>query len=492
MIKKDFIRLSNVTGEYQGKKELKDISLCLFEGEIHALCGDNHADIKILMDILLGKTDTFGGHIYYREKEIKNRQAEAFFQTQCVCACYNSEVVPDISIAENIFLLNGKGIKGQWLSPKKMRIKTQMLFLQLGIDEVDYKTPPTELTDYQKRLLLIAKAVSSKPQLLILDNITMNLHILQAEKILNIIKKISQSGISVLYITDQSSEVMQIADRLSVMHDGIISGTSGVHGKSRSYLSNLMVSQMFAKKYNPIFKKEELLRVESLSIPGRNSLSFTLYKGEVLFMTGHRDAHLGEIAKALCGDISHTTGDVYLENKLVRIRSLHDAAKLRIGYIPENDLQGSVLYEQSILENITLQMLDTVSNHGIINRKLERYVAEEWRAKMEMRAQPDTLSGDIDNMQKKKMVLARCLAARPKVLIVNSLTSGISYPLRKLLMEQIQPLLKTGSGVLILANETHDAFEYADRMLVLTNSDICAEIGGDENERELLNHLSRQ
>ncbi len=486
MRKQDFIRLKNVSSSSEIGGGLRDVSIDLYESEIHALMGDDPSGICLLSEVLCGARLPGGGSVYYKENEKSREAAAEFLKENARKVGYQDELINGISVAENIFLFNKNGCPHPWISPKNLRIKTLVVFRRLGIDGIVPKEMPDKLSAYQKRLVLIAKAISSNPRLLILENITMGLHILEAEKIISMIEELKGQGITILMVTDRADAVARVADRLSIMKDGVIAMTTTVKGKTAYQLAQLLNrnERKTTKPFKPTGRKEAL-RLENFRIGTYENFGFTLFEGEVLWMTGRLNATLKDVAQILSGTPGYQEGKIFLSGTEVKLNSVADAVKLKIGYLPGNDLSSILMREESVAHNIMLNRLGK-KGETLINYNIEKYICREWKEKLGISASDSKICDTLDELQQKKVVLARYLAAWPKIMVINDLDMGMGGQLKELLMENIKPFLKEGAAVLVLANEMHNMFRYADRILVMSGSNICGEIGGVHNDEMMM------
>jgi ribose transport system ATP-binding protein len=480
------IEAKGVRKEFPGVLALDDVDFDLQAGEVHVLLGENGAGKSTLIKIFSGLYKKDGGRIVIdgQETEIGSPLEALKLGISTIYQEFN--LVPTLTVAENIFLGREK-MRGKLIDWKKMFGEANALLESLDM-HVDSRTLIRDLGVAEKQMVEIAKALSEKAKVLILDEPTAVLTAREIEKLFSIMKSLKNQGVGIIYISHRLEEIPLVGDRVTVLRDGTRVGTIGIQEGDQNTWIRMMVGRELKDKFPPrqVQRGEELLRVENLCRRGiLEDISFTLHKGEVLGISGLVGAGRTELGRAIFGADKITGGTISLRGKAVTIGSPSDAIANRICYLPEDRKTHGVVLILSVRNNLTLASLDRLCLNNIINRKKEKKLADEFVSKLKIRT-PDLgrkvmfLSGG--NQQ--KVVIAKWLCAQSDIFIFDEPTRGIDVGAKVEVYQLINELVRQGSGIIMISSELPEILGMSDHILVMRKGRVTGEFKREDATQE--------
>src|ERR1035437_6985154 len=486
------VRFSGITKRFPGVVALHDVSFDVAQGSCHAVCGENGAGKSTLGKLLAGIDRPDAGTIEIAGRAVRfGSPAEALaagvaMVHQELASCAN------LSVAENLCL--GR-LPSRWtiVDRAAMRARAAERLADIGA-ELDPARPMSSLSVAEQQLVLIASAVGSGAQVIVFDEPTSSLSEGEAAQLYDLVSRLTARGVTLLYVSHRMPEIFRLSDRLTVLRDGEHVATRATSGFDERELVQLMIGRRI-EQYFPSHiatpPGEELLRVRDLACRGKfEGISFTLRAGEVLGFAGLVGAGRSEIAKALFGLEPGVTGDVRVRGAPVRIRSASDAMRLGIGLVPEDrKLEGLVL-AMSAIENVTLPLLEGVSNRSWIRRRDERSVAQRYFDRLRVKvASGDAPASGLSGGNQQKLVLARWLAAGSRILMLDEPTRGVDVGAKAELHEWIDQLASEGHAILLISSELPELLHLSTRIIVLRNGRIVGEVPRESATQEGLLRL---
>ena len=483
------LELRGITKYFPGIKALDGVDLNIRPGEVHALIGENGAGKSTLVKILTGVHEPTAGQILYQGREMQFRNALEAQAAGITAIHQEASMFPELSIAENIFmghhLKAGGGLRN--LDWRGMRKKTSVLLEQIDLD-LHPDTLIRNLGVAQRHMVEIAKALSIDARVVIMDEPTSALTLREVEDLYKIIRRLREEGKAIIFISHKFDEITEIADYFTVLRDGRYIGEGKVSETSVDRIVTMMVGrsldQMFPKSQAEI--GEKILEVRNISQPGFfKDISFDLHKGEILGFFGLIGSGRTEVMRSIFGIEHLHKGSVSVNGRPVHIRNPKDAINLGIAYVPEDRQTQGVILDMDLSKNITLPQLDSISPWGRIDRRRERSIAQEYGSMMEIRSSgwnvnANTLSGG--NQQ--KVVLAKWLATRPAILILDEPTKGIDVGTKAAVHKFVSDLATEGLGVILVSSELPEVLGMADRIIVMHEGRITQEFTRDEADSE--------
>lgn len=468
--------LRGISKKFPGVQALKDVSMTISEGKIHALIGENGCGKSTLVKCLAGVHQAEEGDLLYKGQVVEIPHpfvAHAFG----VATIYQEfSLVPTLSVAENIFL--GRQLKNartgaiDW---KAMRVQTAEILDQLSI-AIDPDTTVRDLSVAEQQLVEIVKAISTESSLLILDEPTAALGLAETERLHELIKHFADQGKAILYISHRLNEVFQIADHIVVLKDGRLVGDQPANTLEARDVIRLMVgfdiAQHYPKEENAT--EEICLEVKNLSTEhGVHNVSFDIRRGEVFGLGGMVGSNRTEIALALFGVHRWTDGEMLLFNKKVDFSSPSAAIRAGVGLIPENRKEDGLLFNFEAPQNITLSRLSGLIRRGFLSLSEERRVGQEYVERLNIT--PTALTKSVRHLSggnQQKVVIARWLYSNAKLLIFDEPTQGVDIGAKVEVYEVINELTAHGISVLLISSDFPELLAMSDRIAIIRDGQV--------------------
>ncbi len=484
------LQMKNISKTFPGVKALDNVELEVKKGEVHALIGENGAGKSTLIKILAGihKPDP-GAKFYFEGEEAKiNKPIDATLKG--VSIIYQDlSLFPNLSVAENIYIGQDSN-KKPWkkINWKNIKKTAERALEELEVD-IDPNTTVERLSIAQQQLVEIARALAFEAKLIVMDEPTSALSSSEVEKLYRVVDKLSSRGISIIFISHKLKELFRVSDRFTVLRDGKYVGSYQTEEIDEAKLINLMVGRdvSYEKNEKEVETGETIFQISNFSKQGNfKDISFSLKKGEVLGITGLVGSGRTELAQAIFGVNKPDSGELKIYGNDVQIRSSADAVKKGVAYIPEaRQTQGLVL-EQSIINNISLPILNRMRNKlKLIDRKSEVQLAEQYIKSLDVRpALPDLPASKLSGGNQQKVVIGKWLSAQPKILIIDEPTNGIDIGAKTEIHKLLRRLANDGIGVIMISSELPEILAVSDRVLVMRQGRISGELGIKEATQE--------
>lgn len=477
-----FIEINNVSKTFPGVKALNNVSLTVDHGEIRALVGENGAGKSTLMKILNGNYKMDEGQILIEGQpvSITNPLVAARHGISIIFQELNQ--VDYLSVAENIFA-GRLAEKGKLINWKEINDKARKLLEKINFD-IDPRTLVGSLSVAGKQMVEIAKALSYDAKLILMDEPSATLTKKELDNLFDIIKDLKKKGIAVIYISHRLDEIYSICETVTVMRDGCVIGTDKVSNVSNDKLVEMMVGREIT---NTIPKREshigeEVLRVKKLKRKGIDAeVDFYLRKGEVLGLAGLVGAGRTETMRALFGVDYIDGGEFWVNGKQVTINTPADAKKLGIGFITEDRKVQGLTLDFTVKSNIVMANLDSIVEGAFVSTKKEEEVARKFIKKINIKtpsSKQKVLNLSGGNQQ--KVVVAKWLNADSDIFIMDEPTRGIDVGAKLEIYEIINALVGQGKSVILISSELQEIISLSDRVLVMKENKIVAELGKDE------------
>ncbi|MDI3543517.1 MAG: ribose transport system ATP-binding protein [Candidatus Atribacteria bacterium] len=488
MEKELLLKMENISKAFPGVQALSGVNLEVYKGEVLALVGENGAGKSTLMKILTGVIKKDEGKIIFKGKEIEAKNPHHARQLGISMIYQEFSLVPNLDITTNIFLGNEPTKGFDVFDYDKARTETEKLLKMVGL-KVSPNVLVGDLTVAQQQIVEIAKALASSSQLIIMDEPTSALSKEEAQRLFNIMRRLKEEGISIIFITHRLEEVFSVADRIVVLRDGQRVGELSCEETKISEVIKLMVGrEVRVVPRTEVSADNIILEVRNLS---RSTIfkdaSFYLKKGEVLGIAGLVGAGRTEIIRALFGVDTKTSGEIFIGGEKVEIKSPNDAVRLGIGLVPEDrKLQGLIL-SMAVYENISLPNLPFMFPNGIIDSKKEYSLAEDLVKKLSIKT-PSIFQivNNLSGGNQQKVVLAKWLALKPRVLILDEPTRGIDVGSKAEIHRLIDNLAKEGIGIILISSELPEILALSDRILVISKGRITKELKREEANQETI------
>ncbi|AWK88755.1 multiple monosaccharide ABC transporter ATP-binding protein [Azospirillum thermophilum] len=493
------LEMRGITKTFPGVKALDNVNLSVREGEIHALIGENGAGKSTLMKVLSGvyPHGSYGGEIRYRGREMAFRTIADSERQGIIIIHQELALVPLLSITENLFLGNEQARRGviDWSAAT---LRARGLLRTVGLNE----PPETLITDLgvgKQQLVEIAKALAKEVKLLILDEPTASLNESDSDALLSLLLQFKRRGISSILISHKLNEIAKVADRVTILRDGTTVETLDCHHGpiSQDRIIRGMVGRELSDRYPRRDHRpgDVLFEVKDWNAdhpvhPGRRvvkDVNLTVRRGEVVGIAGLMGAGRTEFAMSLFGRSygQNIRGRAYLDGREIDVSTISRAMRNGLAYATEDRKHYGLVLDNDIRHNVTLANLNGVAKGGVIDHEREIRVAEDFRRRLRIRCsgifqQTVNLSGG--NQQ--KVVLSKWLFADPQVLILDEPTRGIDVGAKYEIYTIVNQLVAEGRGVILISSEMPELLGVADRIYVMNEGALVAEMPAAEASQE--------
>ncbi len=498
------LEMKGITKTFPGVRALSDVDFKVKRGHVHALVGENGAGKSTLIKIISGvyPHGSYEGQMLCDGKEMRFQSIRDVEKEGIACIHQELNVVPELSVAENIFL-NEKPTRFGLIDFDRMHADTAALLRQIGLNtEGCVRILPTEkvrnLGIGQKQMVEIAKALAKEVRLLILDEPTAALTEAEVDVLLDIICKLRSEGVTCIYISHRLDEVMRIADDITVLRDGQTIDTRCRAEMDKEGMIRLMVGRELKNMFPRVSHRQgELVlevknyRVKHPDIAEKNlidDVSFQAYRGEILGICGLMGAGRTELFTALFGAYREKgEGEVLIDGEPICMDCPMEALKQGFFLISEDRKKLGLNLMMSIKENTTLASLRKVSWHGILNDDKESAFANRYMESLQIAA-PDinTAVRNLSGGNQQKVVLAKALVCEPRIIVLDEPTRGIDVGAKYEIYKLMNDLVDQGVVVIMISSEMEEILGMSDRIITMANGKITGEFAISEATQEAL------
>ncbi len=471
--KPPFLEMSGIYKSFGGNHALKNASLSVEAGEVHALLGENGAGKSTLMKILMGLLSADAGTIRINGTEQKIENASDALRLGLSIVNQELNPQPYMTVAENIFL-HREHVYGKsgFLNKKETNRAAQEVLDNLGFD-IDARNRMADLSIAQMQMIEIVKAVSFDAKLVVLDEPTSSLTSREVDKLYEIIRDLKSRGIAIVYISHRMEELFEVCDRVSIYKDGEYVDTSVMKDITTKELIYKMAGDINEYDKDETKIGETILEVKSLTGKGFRNVSFKLREGEILGFYGLVGAGRSETMRAVFGIDSYESGSITLEGEDLRIRSPRDAIKSGIVMLPEDRKNLGAVLNRPIRENTSLASLYERQKGFLINKKKETQEVLEISRDLKLKAA--SIEHDVNSLSggnQQKVVLAKWLLTNPKILILDEPTRGIDVAAKAQIHHLMSELAGQGMAIILISSELPEVMNMSDRLVVYYEGEI--------------------
>lgn len=464
------LELRSIAKSFAATMALRDMSLAIERGEIHAIVGENGAGKSTLIKIMTGVYRPDSGEIRVEGRPVALHSTQDA-QAEGIAAIYQEPMVfPDLNVAENIFISNRRG--GLFMHWRALFAEAERIVDQLGVT-LDVRRLASGLTLAEQQTVEIARALSLKVRVLIMDEPTASLSAHEVDKLLSIARALKEQGVAVIYISHRLDEIFRIADRVTVIRDGQHISTRPI----ADVTEDSMVREMVGRAIDSFTVKTQANPVGSvaLSVKGLGragvfrGVTFDLSRGEVLCLAGLVGARRTDVGLALFGIDPATEGHIELDGQPVEIVTPRQAMDLGIAYVSEDRRKLGLALSLPIFMNISLASLrKLLGPFGVIDRSAETEMAETYRRQLDIRTPDTNLEvGKLSGGNQQKVMLAKWLETKPKILIFDEPTRGIDVGAKAEVHGIIRQLAAAGVAIIVISSDLPEVLALADRVLVM-------------------------
>lgn len=487
----EYLQLSNISKSFGGVKALQDVSLTIEHGKIYTLVGENGCGKSTLIKIIAGVYTSDSGTITIDGKEHHGYHPIAAIRAGIQVIYQDFSLFPNLSVAENIALNEQLADGRQVVNWSHVRRVAADALDQIGV-HMNLDAPVEEMGVANKQLIAISKALRQRAQLIIMDEPTSALTEREVRALFEVIHRLRRQGISFLFVSHKLNEVMEISEQVIVMRNGRKVSEGPVNEYDQKRLIVEMTGHEIGERsysYTADGSQAPVIEISGLTATGAfEDISFRVYPGEIVGVTGLLGSGRTEVALALFGMLPTTAGQIAVNGKDVRIRSIQDAIGQGIGYVPEDRVTEGLFLEQAIGKNIVVRVIDRLRGAmNLTNPKRVEQEVDEWVKALRIKTSDPllpvrTLSGG--NQQ--RVVLAKWLASKPNLLVLNGPTMGVDVGSKNEIHEIMRQLAQQGMGLIVISDDIPELLQTCNRILLMRRGRIVEEIlPAQSNENEL-------
>ncbi len=472
------LKATGVTKSFGGVQALKGVSFELRTGEVHGLIGENGAGKSTLVKIISGAVTPDSGELEVNGQPVEVNDPLAARRLGIAAIYQQPALFPDLSVAENIAIGLESSGAWRWIDWSARRRRAAELLARIGAP-IHPDADVRSLSMPQQQLVEIARALGADARILIMDEPTSSLGEREVEHLFGVIRQLRSQGVGIVYVSHRLEELAAIADRVTALRDGALVGTREMSEVTRGELIRMMVG----RELSAVFPKLEvppgdvLLEARRLSCLAAavGDVSFAVRAGEIFGLSGLVGAGRPELARVLFGIMPADGGEILLAGRVAAIRSPAEAVELGIAYVPEDRRRHGVILEMPVTANATLAILRRISTVGFLNSAAERSLARSLVERLGIKtASIESPVVNLSGGNQQKVSLARWLAAKPRVLILDEPTQGIDVGAKAEIHRLMGELAQQGLAIIMISSEMPEILGMSDRIGVMRGGRLVA------------------
>ncbi|MDL2401921.1 sugar ABC transporter ATP-binding protein [Rhizobium mayense] len=489
-----FFRMEGISKRYGGVVALKEANIAIRPGAIHAVLGENGAGKSTLIKIMAGVVAADEGRMVFDGKEVSFATPATANSAGIVCVFQELSLIPDLSVADNIVISNPP-LRFGMIDRRRQRLIAEEALARAGASDIHPSSLVKDLPLSRCQMVEIAKALARKPRIMILDEATSALTQPDVEKVFSVLKRLRAEGMALIYISHRMHEIAQLADECTVFRNGRSIESYPAGTKSDHQVIELMIGREYTSVFPPKYPPEKtlapILACRNLSWGSRLSgISFDVRPGEIVGLGGLDGQGQRELLLSLFGVLRDVRGDVQIAGRSVTMKSPKQAksAETSIALIPEDRKTEGLMLPMTVRENLSIAALDSVSNRGVIDRAAEAERIDELLKLLAIKAATiDMPVGALSGGNQQKVVIAKWLMNRPKIVLLNDPTRGIDVGTKQEIYVLLRELAEAGVALIFYSTDYDELIGCCDRVLVMYDGKIVRVLeGSDINERELI------
>lgn len=487
------LEIRHICKAFPNVRALNDVSLDIRAGEVLAFVGENGAGKSTLLKIINGDYQPDSGTMTIDGEELVFPNPYTAHKAGVRVIYQEPEIIPGVNVSENIWV-GELPKKNGFVDRKKLNETVADSLKEYGFDKIlKPEMMGDTLSAAQRQIVEIMRALKTGVRVLALDEPTSSLSDDEVEALFVLVRKLKEKGIAIIYVSHRIAEILELCDRVAVLRDGQLITVRPASELDDREIVHLMVGRelkdIFFREHEVMDK--EILRVEGLNSQWHHDINFHINAGEVVGFSGLVGAGRSELAKVIFGDLKKDSGKIYLEQEEINVTKPKHAINKGIGLAPEDRKREGLVLIRSVLENASMVIVNSLTKLGFVDRDKENSIAIGFIEKMNVKT--PSLEQEIRKLSggnQQKVVLARWLAARPKVLILDEPTRGIDVGAKSEIYKLIDELAKEGYAIMFISSELPEIIGLSDRVYVMCNGEITGELRHDELTEERLLELS--
>jgi ABC-type sugar transport system ATPase subunit len=486
------LEIAALSKSFPGLQALDDVALTVRRGEIHALIGENGAGKSTLMKILAGIHVRDSGTVLLESQPVAPSSPAEALRLGISSVHQEISLAPNLTMAENVFV-GHEPTRLDFVDWKRLHAATTDLLSTLGV-RLSPRTRVGALSLAMRQVVEIARALSHRPKVLMLDEPTSSLEAHEVTHLFQTLRQLAASGMGILYVTHKLRELFEIAHTVTVLRDGKRVASKPIAATNVAEVVRLMVGRELTQLYpaKAASTGAELLRVDGLTADGRfEDVSFALRQGEILGLAGLIGAGRSELAQAVFGRFPADAGSIWLNGKRVVLHSPAEAVRQGIVYLPEDRKASGLFQQMSLQENLFSAGLERYSRWGFLSRTGLRDAAARWVRELDIRTPSvQQRMGLLSGGNQQKALLARWLDLKPRILIADEPTRGIDIGAKAEIHRLLRRLCGQGIGVIVISSELPEILGLCDRIVVLHEGRVAGELAAKDATEESIMRLA--
>lgn len=487
------LEMRNIAKRFGQFYALKDVSLTIYPGEIHSLMGENGAGKSTLMKILAGAYTATSGEIYLDGQHYTINGPKDALKAGITLIYQEINLAPNLTVAENIFL-GSELTRNGMVNRKQMEEETQVVLDRLAA-RFPASAPVASLTIAEQQQVEIARALHRNSRVLVMDEPTAALSSRETDRLFELVKKLRDEGMAIIYISHRMAEIYELSDRVSVLRDGQYIGSLMRDNLSASELVKMMVGRPLNDLFNKdrtIPKGDMVLSCQHLSDQSK-VLEGTLQvrAGEIVGLSGLVGAGRSELAQMIFGHRKFITGSIELNGQPLKIKSPREAIRKGIGFLTENRKEQGLFLEMAVHDNIVMATVERDSLFGILNEQKNRDISADAIRTLNVRVPHSQVTvGGLSGGNQQKCLISRWAAIKPKLLILDEPTRGVDVGAKSEIYRMMTEMARQGVAILMISSELPEIVGMSDRVYVMRAGEIAGELDGEAITQENIMELA--
>ncbi|CAB4711933.1 unannotated protein [freshwater metagenome] len=472
------VSMQGISKRFDAVHALTGVNLTLYPGEVHTIAGENGSGKSTLLKILAGVLQPDAGAIEIDGKAVEFTDIRMAMNHGVTMVSQELSLVPHLGVAENVFLGHNQTRNTFGIDWKDTEKRSVEILNRLNL-HVNPKAEVSSLPQHQQQLVEIARALASETRVLLLDEPTSSLAPAEVEALFNVVRQLRDDGVSIVMISHRMSEMLAISDRFTVLRDSKFIDTSSKDGVDENWLIDRMVlnkPKEATKKIKSGEPQKIVMEVKGLTGFAGDfaDISFNIHQGEIVGLAGLAGAGRTELVEAIVGAHARRSGDVYVNTKKIG-HNTRSTMNSGIALVPDDRRMKSTIHDMSVRDNLLLAVHGRPAKNR--SRKKEEKIVNEWVAKFNIKVKNlDAPISSLSGGNQQKVVIARCLVSKPKVLILDEATRGIDLGAKAEIYEILRNLAREGLAILVVSSEITEIFEISDRVLVMHAGELTADL----------------
>ncbi|MFN8449122.1 MAG: sugar ABC transporter ATP-binding protein [Anaerolineae bacterium] len=485
------LEIDHISKHYPGVQALQKVSLTVNVGEVRALLGKNGAGKSTLIKILSGATTPDEGEIRVDGAPVHITSPTVASTIGIGTVYQEMSLVPGLTVAENILL-------GRWPLANRIGVRVinrreALRQAQAALDMMGASLRPNtlvaDLTVPERQIVEIAKALSFKPKVLVLDEPTSSLPQSEVEQLLKLVRQLAANGVAIIYVSHRLQEIPRVADSITVLREGRLIGTIPVGEASPDVIARMMIGEGWNKTFthaSSVQSRKVLLSAEDINIKGHlRGVSFDLHEGEVLGIAGLLGSGRTELLESIVGMRKPDSGTISIDGEKIR-KPRPDLMRTKgVGLTPEDRKLTGLVMPLSVEHNLVMSSMNRISSRGVLSPAKSRELAKEMVDKLSVATSGlDTLVSSLSGGNQQKIVIGKWLNAQARLLLMDEPTRGIDIQAKDQVYRLVRELAQQGVGIIFVSSELEEVLEVSDRILILNHGRITAELPGADAKLE--------